>query len=120
MSVLDRLFPWPHGLLPRRAAVMRPAVPVATADRPAPAPAGPAASPPNVSQPEVADLEALGERRARALRAMFPMLFSMCARRSDLWQAIAIERYLAQASNTADLEQRIREVQSRRQFSWSE
>ncbi len=51
---------------------------------------------------------------------MFPMLFSMYARRSDLWRAIAIERYLAQATNLADLEQRIHEVQRQRHFSWSE
>ncbi len=51
---------------------------------------------------------------------MFPMLFSLYARRSDLWQAIAIERYLAQASNLVELEQRIHQVEQRRQFSWSE
>jgi hypothetical protein len=51
---------------------------------------------------------------------MFPMLFSMYARRSDLWRAIAVERYLAQATNTAELEQRIHEVQRQRHFSWSE
>jgi hypothetical protein len=62
----------------------------------------------------------LEERRAHALRSMFPMLFSMYARRADLWRAIAIERYLAQATNVADLEQRIHEVQRQRHFSWSE
>jgi hypothetical protein len=51
---------------------------------------------------------------------MFPMLFSMYARRSDLWQAIAIERYLSQATDIIDLEHRIREVERRRQFQWSE
>lgn len=62
----------------------------------------------------------MGERRAAALRKMFPMLFSMYARRSDLWQAIAIERYLSQATDINDLEHRIREVERRRQFQWSE
>ncbi len=51
---------------------------------------------------------------------MFPMLFSMYARRSELWQAIAVERYLSQAANVADLERRIREVEGRRQFQWAE
>ena len=48
------------------------------------------------------------------------MLFSMYARRSDLWRAIAIEHYLAQATNLADLKQRIHQVQRQRHFSWSE
>jgi hypothetical protein len=48
------------------------------------------------------------------------MLFSMYARRSDLWQAIAIERFLSQATDIADLERRIRDVERRRQFHWSE
>ena len=51
---------------------------------------------------------------------MFPMLFSLYARRADLWQAIAIERFLAQAANLAELEQRIRQIEQCRQFSWSE
>ncbi len=61
-------------------------------------------------EPAAAPSESLGERRAQALRGMFPMLFSMYARRSELWQAIAVERYLSQAANVADLEHRIREV----------
>jgi hypothetical protein len=56
----------------------------------------------------------LVERRSQALRTLFPLLFSLYARRSDLWQAIAVERYLSQAANLADLEQRILEVQRRR------
>jgi hypothetical protein len=113
MSILDRLYPWPHGLLPRRSAAARnsphPAAPAALVAN------GPVAAP-------VAESErrALTERRSQALRTMFPMLFSMVARRSDLWQAIAIERYLSQAPNLADLEQRIQEVQRRRNSSWSE
>ena len=117
MTVLDRLFPWPHGLLPRRPALavatpdprtVRPATPASTTHDAAAAPA------------TVAETIAVGERRAEALRTMFPMLFSMFARRSDLWQAIAIERYLSQAKDIAELEQRIQEVQRRRSFSWSE
>jgi hypothetical protein len=60
------------------------------------------------------------ERRAATLRSMFPLLFSRSARRADLWQAIVIERYLSQASNLSDLEQRIQQLQRRRQFSWME
>ncbi|HQR69844.1 MAG TPA: hypothetical protein PLE54_04530 [Burkholderiaceae bacterium] len=62
---------------------------------------------------------ALSERRSGALRAMFPLLFSRSARPSDLWHAIVIERYLADAANVADLEQRIHELEQRRQSRWS-
>lgn len=112
MSILDRLYPWPHGLLPRRSAAARrlppPGRPAADARDPASAP---------LSEPE---RQALAERRAQALRSLFPLLFSLYARRSDLWQAIATERYLSQAANLADLEQRIQEVQRRRAFAWTE
>ena len=74
----------------------------------------------NTGAQPVSGSMSLEERRADALRSMFPILFSMVARRSDLWRAIAIERYLAQATNIADLEQRIHEVQRQRHFSWSE
>ena len=117
-----RLLLWPPGLLPRRSA--------APARQPSnPDPAGwppqvpvetPTDSPDRVAAPAAVTPVSLGERRAAALRKMFPMLFSMYARRSDLWQAIAIERYLSQATNINDLEQRIREVERRRQFQWSE
>ena len=119
MSVLTRLFPWPSGFLPRRATA-------ATASaRPRPQRLRPIATPAtdivvNTDAPPAAGSTSLEESRAQALRSMFPMLFSMYARRSDLWRAIAIERYLAQATNVADLEQRIHEVQRRRHFSWSE
>jgi len=103
MTVLARLLPWSAGLLPRRPAAAPPvAVPPAAAQLPEPD-AGPE----------------LAERRAQALRSMFPMLYSLCARRADLWRAIAIERYLSQATNIADLELRIREVQKQRHFGWS-
>ena len=119
MSVLTRLFPWPSGFLPRRATT-------ATASaRPRPQRLRPVETPAmdivvNTDVLPAAGSTPLEERRAHALRSMFPMLFSMYARRSDLWRAIAIERYLAQATNVADLEQRIHEVQRQRHFSWSE
>jgi hypothetical protein len=119
MSVLSRWFLWPPGFLPRRAA----AATISAASRPESP--GPVETPAtdvvanNEAQPAAASTS-LEERRAHALRSMFPMLFSMYARRSDLWRAIAIERYLAQAPNIADLEQRIHEVQRQRHFSWSE
>jgi hypothetical protein len=119
MSVLTRWFLWPPGFLPGRAA----AATNSASSRPE--------SPGAVETPAtdvVANIKAqpatgspsLEERRAHALRSMFPMLFSMYARRSDLWRAIAIERYLAQATNVAELEQRIQEVHRQRHFSWSE
>jgi hypothetical protein len=113
-----RLLLWPPGFLPRRSA--------APAKRPSsPDPAGlplqvaagsPTGAPELVAAPAAVTPVSLGERRAAALRKMFPMLFSMYARRSDLWQAIAIERYLSQATDIVDLEHRIREVERRRQF----
>ena len=119
MSVLTRLFPWPSGFLPRRAAAATvSAGPRPENLRPVEAPATDVVA--NTGVPPAAGSTSLEERRAHALRTMFPMLFSMYARRSDLWRAIAIERYLAQATNVADLEQRIHEVQRQRHFSWSE
>lgn len=124
MSVLTRLFPWPPGFLPRRAsAATLPAAPRPENLGPVETPATAVVANAVVANAEVqpaAGPSALEERRAHALRTMFPMLFSMYARRSDLWRAIAIERYLAQASNITDLEQRIHEVQRQRHFSWSE
>jgi hypothetical protein len=119
MSVLTRLFPWPSGFLPRRTAAAALAAGSRPDDpRPVEAPATEAVT--STGRPPAAGATSLEERRAHALRSMFPMLFSMYARRSDLWRAIAIERYLAQATNVADLEQRIHEVQRQRHFSWSE
>jgi hypothetical protein len=119
MSVLTRLFPWPSGFLPRRAAAATiSAGPRTESPRPVNTPKNDVVANPEV--PPAAGSVSLEERRAHALRSMFPMLFSMYARRSDLWRAIAIERYLAQAQNIADLEQRIHEVQRQRHFSWSE
>ena len=119
MSVLTRLFPWPPGFLPRRvSAAALSAAPRAENLSPVETPATGVVA--NAEAQAAAGPSSLEERRAHALRTMFPMLFSMYARRSDLWRAIAIERYLAQATNVADLEQRIHEVQRQRHFSWSE
>lgn len=107
LKILTCFLPWPSIFLPRRP----PAAPIQNA--PLAALASPALLPPD-------EAVALTERRASTLRTMFPLLFSRHARRADLWQAIVIERYLSQAANLADLEQRIEQVQRRRQFSWSE
>lgn len=103
MSVLSRLLPWSSGPPLSRASVATPA-PV------------PAFVP--VSQPEETSLP-LAERRAQALRGMFPMLFSMYAQRADLWRAVAIERFLSGATNVTDLELRIHEVQRQTHFGGS-
>lgn len=118
MSNFMRLLVWPAGFLPRRSVA--PAKSVGGADagelqRPA------AVEPPtglhaDATAADAGAAVALGERRAAALRTLFPMLFSMVARRSDLWQAITIERYLSQATDIVDLEHRIREVECRRPF----
>jgi len=118
MSNLMRFLVWPAGFLPRRSVA--PAKSVVGADagelpRPA-AVEPPTGSSADATAPNVGPAVALGERRAAALRTLFPMLFSMVARRSDLWQAITIERYLSQATDIVDLEHRIREVERRRPF----
>ena len=119
MSLLTRLFPWPPGFLPRRAAAATISAPSRPESRGAVETSANDVVGNGEAQP-AAGSPSLEERRAHALRSMFPMLFSMYARRSDLWRAIAAERYLAQAKNIADLEQRIHEVQRQRHFSWSE
>jgi len=108
MTVLTRLLPWSWNLLPRRPTAALP-VPI------------PPAAPSVAAEPslDAAQDAALAERRAQALRSMFPMLYSLCARRADLWRAIAIERYLSQASNITDLELRIRDVQRQSHFGCS-
>jgi hypothetical protein len=82
--------------------------------------ATPPVDPSYAAEPAAVPHESLGERRSAALRQLFPMLFSLYARRSDLWQAIAVERFLSQATDIADLERRIRDVERRRQSHWSE
>lgn len=106
MTALTRFLPWSSDRLSRRTAAT-------------PTPPPPAAA--RWVEPDDAAESSteLAERRARALRSMFPMLYSLCARRADLWRAIAIERYLSQATNIADLEMRIVEVQRQTHFGSS-
>jgi hypothetical protein len=124
MPVLARLFPWSAGFLPRpRSATVLPPAPTSspsvTAVWPSAPATGSAVAPPPANEASFVPVS-LGERRAQALRSMFPLLFSLYARRSDLWHAIAVERYLAQARDLDDLEVRIAQVQRRRHFQWSE
>ena len=122
MPIFTRLLLWPPGFLPRRPAAVV-TVPPGPMSVQLPSPASvvtPPAERGSAAEPLELPRESLGERRSAALRKLFPMLFSLSARRSDLWQAIAIERFLSQATDIADLERRIRDVERRRQFHWSE
>jgi Protein of unknown function (DUF3563) len=122
MPIFTRLLLWPPGFLPRRSAAVA-QVPPGPMSVQLPSPVTvvtPPAEPRSAAEPPELPHESLGERRSSALRKLFPMLFSMYARRSDLWQAIAVERFLSQATDIADLERRIRDVERRRQFHWSE
>lgn len=112
MKILTRLMPWPSAFLPRWRTVNSPPK--------AGWPSAPGAVPSRPASVPDEEAVAMTEHRAATLRGMFPLLFSRYARHADLWQAVVIERHLSQAANLADLEQRIRDVQLRRQFSWSE
>lgn len=59
----------------------------------------------------------LAERRAEALRNMFPKLSSWFGSRRDALYIGEINEYLSQASNVTDLEQRIRVIEQQRHFS---
>jgi hypothetical protein len=59
----------------------------------------------------------LEEIRGAAMRRMFPKLFVWCAERWDRGMAVEVHAYLAGATNVADLEQRIRNVERARHFS---
>jgi hypothetical protein len=59
----------------------------------------------------------LAERRAAALRNMFPKLSSWFGSRRDALYIGEINEYLSQASNVTDLEQRIRVIEQQRHFS---
>jgi hypothetical protein len=106
VTAMFRLFPWPIPFLPRLAGNSAP-----LANR------GWWSSAPETPSISADESVAMKELRSSTLRAMFPLLFSRLARRSDLWQAIVIERYLAEATSLADLEQRIEAVKNRRHFS---
>jgi len=110
MKTLTRIPPWSFAFLPRRSAG------AAAVREHAVKPTGPHGGA-TLSGEESASMN---ELRSSTLRAMFPLLFSRCARRSDLWQAVVIERYLSNASSLADLERRISTVKARREFSWSQ
>jgi hypothetical protein len=66
--------------------------------------------------PTTRELE-LEEIRGAAMRRMFPKLFIWCAERWDRGMAVEVHAYLAGATNVADLEQRIRNVERARHFS---
>lgn len=111
MKTLTRFVPWPFSFLPSRSASAG-ALKKERAAKPT--------TPPGAAPLSADESAAMNELRSTTLRAIFPLLFSRFARRSDLWQAVVIERYLSDATSLADLEQRINTVKSRRQFSWSQ
>ncbi len=111
MKTVTRFWPWPFSFLLGRSADAG-APKSDRADRPV--------APLRGAPPSAHESAAMDELRSSTLRAMFPLLFSRFARRSDLWQAVVIERYLSDAASLADLERRISTVKSRRQFSWSQ
>jgi hypothetical protein len=55
----------------------------------------------------------VGERRAAAMRGLFPKISAWMARRSYLAAMSEVDRYLSQATDLFDLEQRIRQVERR-------
>ena len=65
----------------------------------------------------LADNPHLAERRAMALRSLFPKLSSWFGSRRDALLIGEINEYLSRASNVTDLEQRIRVIERQRHFS---
>lgn len=59
----------------------------------------------------------LEEARGEAMRRLFPKLYSWCASRWEWSIALEAHAYLAGATSIEDLEQRIRNVERRRQRS---
>ena len=53
----------------------------------------------------------VADRRGEAMRRFFPKLSAWFARQMYMAQMQEVERYLSQASNLCDLEQRIRRVE---------
>ncbi len=100
METLLRHLRW--GAKPGRKASLSRVLPAAKAE-PAPSLAGPDS--------------AMAERRIAVLRNMFPSLFSWVANRAQLANAREVHDYLAEATNLADLEQRIRLIERQRHFS---
>jgi hypothetical protein len=62
---------------------------------------------------DTAQRRRLGERRAEAMRGLFPKLSAWMAERHYLAQMSEVDRYLSQATGMPDLERRIREIESR-------
>ena len=91
------------GFRPQRAAV----------PKVAPTPQAVASTPPT----ELTANPHLAERRAQALRSLFPKLSSWFGSRRDALLIGEISEYLSQADNVTDLEQRIRVIEQRRHFS---
>jgi hypothetical protein len=54
---------------------------------------------------------AVSERRAQAMRGFFPKLSAWLAHHSYLAEMSEVDRYLSQANNIFDLEQRIRRIE---------
>jgi hypothetical protein len=67
----------------------------------------PGAKPPAVDPPARGQL---AQRRAEALRRLFPKLSAWMKDQVQLARMSAVERYLAQATDIYDLELRIREI----------
>ena len=62
----------------------------------------------------------VSERRAAAMRGLFPKLSAWMAKRSYLAEMSAVDRYLSQATDLFDLERRIRDMERRGSASgWS-
>jgi hypothetical protein len=63
------------------------------------------------STPPDAAARAVAARRAEAMRSFFPKLFSWFADQFDNARMREVERYLSQATDLCDLEQRIRRLE---------
>lgn len=55
----------------------------------------------------------VGERRAEAMRGLFPKISAWMARQSYLAEMHEVERYLSQSKDLVDLECRIRDIERR-------
>lgn len=62
------------------------------------------------------DQSVMASRRGEALRSFFPKVFTWFASRWDLDGMSEVNHYLSQASDSADLERRIRQLEQRRHF----
>lgn len=73
----------------------------------------PATAPAVAPAPAGALPRGVGERRAEAMRRLFPKLSAWMAKRSYLAEMSEVDRYLSQATDLFELERRIREVERR-------